>query len=63
MKPMSCQQIYDLIFIGGGPSSLFTSNLLAQDGISTVLIEKESERVLAVGEAAGLVKTTTDGGI
>ncbi len=44
MKPMLSQQIYDVIVIGGGPSRLFTSNLLAQDGISTVLIEKDSER-------------------
>ena len=35
--------MYDVIVIGGGPSGLFTSNLLSQNGLSTILIQKDSE--------------------
>lgn len=43
MKSQLSHNIYDVIVIGGGPSGLFTSALLSQNGLSTILIEKDSE--------------------
>lgn len=43
MRRVINRQSFDVMVIGGGPSGLFTSSILASNGIKTILIEKDSE--------------------
>ena len=43
MKHSSSPATYDVIVIGGGPSGIQTSRLLAEKGLRTILIDKNTE--------------------